>query len=274
MKARKWSVYTLKDPRTDTVQYVGVTFHLYSRIRAHESFCELNKNPLRAWLVELGQVGMLPAHEVLETGTIEDRHEAEKLWIARFRSQGLELKNSTDGGLGCVGIKVTEEAKHKKRLKVKGVKKSEEFCQKLRDAFKHRTPEYYEKNAAILRERAKAPISDETRAKMAAAKAGKSWSKERRRAMEVNGHPNLGKKYSPERCAAISAALKGRERTPEERAKGAAGLRQYWENRAPEEKQKHIAALHQGRRDSAEGKIKQSQSLKRSLALKKTAVGK
>ena len=206
-RSDQWTVYVLKDPRDGAIRYVGQTFALLQRMRAHERDCQRNSRPLYRWLADLGEAGLIPVYEIMETGS-GDVTEAECRWIARMRSEGASLTNCTDGGPGQSGNKHSETTKRKKSESQAGMKRSPEFCAKMRELAKLRPPEHKEKLIANNKARAGKKLSPEARAKMSAAKAGKPWSSVRRMAMEENGHPCLGKPKSAETRAKMSAGVK------------------------------------------------------------------
>ena len=85
---RPWLIYSLSDPRTSALRYVGVTgSRLEKRIRAHMG------KPLRstkAWILELRALGLVPQVSVLqEVPTKEAAFAIESDWIWRLSAHGL-----------------------------------------------------------------------------------------------------------------------------------------------------------------------------------------
>ena len=98
----KWVIYVLKHPRTDEVRYVGWTKQgVDKRLREHIREAVRGQRTHRhRWLLSLVSIGLEPAFEVIEHGTGDGWSEAERRWIAFYRSYGARLVNGTDGGEG------------------------------------------------------------------------------------------------------------------------------------------------------------------------------
>lgn len=94
-------IYTLSDPRTNEVRYVGKTYdpkkrvrwHLYDRSNTHRS----------KWVASLRAIGLTPVIQVLETfHDVPDFvwQAAEIRWIKKMRKAGFRLTNLHAGGRG------------------------------------------------------------------------------------------------------------------------------------------------------------------------------
>lgn len=112
-------LYGLFEP-TGELRYIGVTIHtLQRRLSNHLDNFTLNKskNHKNSWIKSLKQKDLVPVIQIIqEFNNLTDLLEAEKYWIYFFRTQGCRLTNSTDGGEGGFGIKVSEETRLKQRL--------------------------------------------------------------------------------------------------------------------------------------------------------------
>lgn len=99
-------VYTLSDPRTGAVRYVGKTCHsLKQRLKEHMLPKNLKAHTYKnCWLRLLKGNELRPLIEVVEVAG-EEVDEAERFWIAQFRAWGFDLTNATDGGEGTTGLK-------------------------------------------------------------------------------------------------------------------------------------------------------------------------
>lgn len=99
-------IYTLSDPKTGLVRYVGKTTNLKQRLFDHT--CNY-KDPTKrvnhrfCWINSLKKEGLMPVMEVLEETTIELWQEAETFWISSLKFLGLDLVNSNSGGVGGNG---------------------------------------------------------------------------------------------------------------------------------------------------------------------------
>ena len=89
-------VYQLVDPRTGTVQYVGITEHLTRRRWEHLNNVGVSNQVKDAWIRELVGKGLEPRMEVIETAqTWDEVLEREKYWIQYYIRQGVHLLNIT-----------------------------------------------------------------------------------------------------------------------------------------------------------------------------------
>jgi hypothetical protein len=121
---RKWTIYALKDPRTDEVRYA----HRSSRLREHIREARVKRTHSASWIRSLGRVGLEPVFQVLEEGWGEGWGNRERYWISEYRRLGAKLTNHTDGGEGSLGWNPPPEwrAKQASRPHRKGFKHSEQ----------------------------------------------------------------------------------------------------------------------------------------------------
>lgn len=125
-------IYTLSDPITNQVRYVGKTMNLSSRYNHHlctpKKANYYNKN----WIKSLKSKNLLPIMEVVEEFLDEKECLMNEIyWISQFKTWGFKLTNLTEGGLGCTGIKCSEETKNKLSKIKTGSKFSKEQKDKL-----------------------------------------------------------------------------------------------------------------------------------------------
>lgn len=105
-------IYTLSDPRTLEVRYVGMTTKsLDVRLGGHLRTAHLEKNHRARWIRSLKNAGLVPVITEIEVVPVEQHAEAERRWIAAYRAQGARLVNATDGGDGTFGHKMSPEAR-------------------------------------------------------------------------------------------------------------------------------------------------------------------
>ena len=118
--ARSVTIYALCQPiekwKTGPVRYVGKTVNtVWHRVRAHSYASKgAPRLPVRRWLKKQMEAGN-PFHirhlEVVPPGA--DWEARERFWIAKFRSEGADLLNLTDGGEGLHGMARTPAHKAK-----------------------------------------------------------------------------------------------------------------------------------------------------------------
>lgn len=104
-------IYSLSDPRTGEVRYVGKTIQpLRERLQAHLGYARSGgKRPVCKWLRGLLAVGLEPIPQVLEFVPDGIPWEIrEQFWIARFR-ESVSLTNISVGGPGGAGVRHSDE---------------------------------------------------------------------------------------------------------------------------------------------------------------------
>ncbi len=104
-------VYTLADPRTGAIRYVGATsYPLQDRLARHCTPSALKKsNHKTYWVRALLKQGLRPVIEEVESySSAELMFQMENYWIEQFRAWGFDLVNGSDGGKGRPGPKSVE----------------------------------------------------------------------------------------------------------------------------------------------------------------------
>jgi len=118
---KKIYIYTLSDPQTNIIKYVGKTNNLKQRFNQHiysgrhqPNHCKKN-----SWITSLLNKNLKPKMEVIDE--IEGEWEwLEEFWIEQLIIWGFPLKNMTKGGGGKSGFKVSDITKEKMSLSKKG----------------------------------------------------------------------------------------------------------------------------------------------------------
>ena len=186
-------IYALLDPRSNEIRYVGKTINLRKRLARH---CRASKrvSHKHCWIRFLQKNGVKPTMKVLEEVINDDEsvwQERERFWIAKFKSEGVQLTNADTGGRG--GKMLSEEVKAK-------ISKA--------NAGRKRTAETRAKISAVMRN-----LSQETRRRMSEA------GKKRRQTPEhcENIRRGLLKYYEVEEHRKnVSRLLTGRKRPKKE----------------------------------------------------------
>jgi GIY-YIG catalytic domain len=128
-------IYCLRDPRTMDIRYVGVTENPVIRLRHHWCNTEGRETHRGRWIQQLRNAGSKPIMEFLEENIpIEEWPEREMYWIAKCRSEGCPLTNSTDGGVGV-------KAHHKRALPEGVANKGAKCSEKVKAHWDSMTPE-------------------------------------------------------------------------------------------------------------------------------------
>ena len=121
----KTYIYTLTDPNTNKVRYIGKTINIKRRYYCHinkKSNLRLGNFYLKNWLLSLLNKGQKPILEVIDECD-SDWEELEQYWIAQFKAWGFKLANLTEGGEGSFGYKKTEEQKKQLSNSLKALKR-------------------------------------------------------------------------------------------------------------------------------------------------------
>ena len=122
---RKVIIYTLSDPITSEIRYIGKTVqtlqrrldgHIMSAIRNRESSHKCN------WIKQLYKNDLSPIIEAIEEIEETNWESTEQYWIAQFKAWNYKLLNMTDGGDGNKNQIYSEERKQKMRDKMIGFK--------------------------------------------------------------------------------------------------------------------------------------------------------
>ena len=92
------AIYFLRDPETQAIRYVGYSRDPKSRLRTHLSQSGGRSTHKECWIHSLLSKGLKPELEVIEW--VEDYQQREIWWIAKLRSEGVDLTNLMEGGGG------------------------------------------------------------------------------------------------------------------------------------------------------------------------------
>jgi hypothetical protein len=94
-------IYTLSDPRTNEIRYIGKTNNLIKRFNKHINESKLStKSHKKAWINQLLKLNLKPIIEVIDIVPKNEWVFWETYWISQFRTWGFDLVNNTNGGEG------------------------------------------------------------------------------------------------------------------------------------------------------------------------------
>lgn len=108
------SIYTISDPRTGLVVYVGKTNNVKERFRKH--LTENNKTYKSKWVKGMRAIGLIPIFDVIDECDGDEWQDKEKFYIKLYKSFGAKLLNQCEGGMGglpMLGKKLSQESKDK-----------------------------------------------------------------------------------------------------------------------------------------------------------------
>jgi len=208
-------IYTLSDPESGHIRYVGKTISLQTRL--HQHLREKYNYKKNTWLKSLKEKNLQPTIEVLEelsNSSEIDWQESEKFWITYLRFLGCDLVNLTEGGMGATpGYKRSSESVSKMAATNRGRKHSPETIEKMRLAAKGRI------------------IPESTREKSRLVHTGKHLSPEHKLKMSI---AHKGKKHSPEAIRKSAEARRGQKFSEETRINMSIGRIEAWKRQKTE----------------------------------------
>tara|TARA_R110000868_G_C10790571_1_gene756268 strand:- start:467 stop:1042 length:576 start_codon:yes stop_codon:yes gene_type:complete len=115
----KISIYTLTDPSTNKIRYVGQTNDPKRRLSRHinNSRAFKDKRHISNWIRSLTSN---PVMDIVEVCEYSIRNSRENYWIDYYKDQGCDLCNSSNGGAGagignknCLGRVMSDQTKQK-----------------------------------------------------------------------------------------------------------------------------------------------------------------
>lgn len=95
------NIYTLTDPRTNEIRYVGKANNITQRYKAHLNRARKHQIHKKNWIESLKSEGLKPIIDVIDVVPINEWVFWETYWISQIRSWGFNLINYTNGGDGC-----------------------------------------------------------------------------------------------------------------------------------------------------------------------------
>jgi hypothetical protein len=131
-------IYSLTDPRTSMVRYIGKTVQPEKRLYLHVWHATHDGDTYRdRWIRQLVAEGRTPVFAIVEEVTRETWEERERFWIAHFRALNADkLTNTADGGEG-VNAPRTEIWRARIGDAHRGKKLSPQACANIRAASPH-----------------------------------------------------------------------------------------------------------------------------------------
>ncbi len=131
----KTFIYTLKDPITDEIRYVGKSDDPKNRLVEHLKKSKYTKTHKNNWIISLLDKDLKPILEILDVVDTDNWGFWEKYWISQLRTWGFKLTNISEGGDGGnFGV----ECNKKISLKLKSRVFSEVTLEKMKSSAKLR----------------------------------------------------------------------------------------------------------------------------------------
>lgn len=125
-------IYSLSDPRSGELRYIGKTIlSLQRRLSAHVIASKQPRTYVAKWVKSLVTQGFIPVIAEIES-VRNGWQEAEQRWIKHFQDSGARLTNISIGGEGCSGYTHSLDAKRRIAAAGIGRKHTPETIAKMR----------------------------------------------------------------------------------------------------------------------------------------------
>lgn len=110
-------IYTLENPITGEIRYVGKTKNPKMRFHNHCNKLHNTNSHKRNWINSLRNLGLRPIMNIIDEVEESEWHYWEKYWIQQLKNWGYNLTNHTSGGDGLTlgnetSFKVGHKPKH------------------------------------------------------------------------------------------------------------------------------------------------------------------
>lgn len=111
-------IYTLLDPISNIVRYVGKSNNPKKRLYEHLRNCYSSINYKNNWIKSLLSKNTKPILNIVDEVFLSDWEFWEKFWIFKYKKEGYNLTNTDDGGLGLSEHKYNTKEMMSKRHKI------------------------------------------------------------------------------------------------------------------------------------------------------------
>lgn len=196
-------IYTLSDPFTNEIRYVGKTNDINKRLVDHCKKCNLKNNSYKNnWIELLLSKNKKPKIEILDEVFDDEWQFLEKYWIEQLKQWGFNLTNMTSGGEGKDNYICPIETKNKISKSLSG-QNHPNWGKKLSDTTKIK----------ISMGNMGKKVSSETKNKLSNSKKGKKLSDEHKNKLSktlIGNKRRLGIKHTEETKKKLSIANKGK----------------------------------------------------------------
>jgi len=111
-------IYALIDPTDNKHRYVGKSDSPQKRLLSHIASRDSDFTPKGKWITSLLDKGLKPTLVILEEVPVTEWEEAERSWIAQFRSRGCDLLNVQEGGIVYHPVKKIKRQRNKPHIPI------------------------------------------------------------------------------------------------------------------------------------------------------------
>ena len=112
-------IYTLSDPITNEIRYVGKSDNPINRLKEHIRKAKYSHTHKNHWILSLIKNNQIPILETIDIININECGFWEQYWIDMFKTWGFNLTNIALGGVGgnlgeTVNAKISKKLKNRK----------------------------------------------------------------------------------------------------------------------------------------------------------------
>lgn len=125
------NIYTLTDPITNEVRYVGKANDISQRYKSHLNGARKHQIHKKNWINSLKKLKLKPIIDVIDIVPINEWVFWETYWISQFKSWGCNLINYTMGGDGCTFANQTSFKKGENTRAIVALTKTGEFVKEF-----------------------------------------------------------------------------------------------------------------------------------------------
>jgi len=132
-------LYTLSDPRTGEIRYLGKSDHPFKRLTIHRLDLRTQTHKVN-WIRSLREAGLTPLMEILDEVPESQWEFWEREYIRVFRATGVRLTNQAEGGEGGAfkGHRHSHESRSQISNSLRGQRRTAEARKRQSEAAKRR----------------------------------------------------------------------------------------------------------------------------------------
>jgi hypothetical protein len=112
-------IYALIDPNTGNIRYIGKSNNPVKRLSDHISGCKNSLTHKNNWINSLLKENKKPSLKIIDEVPINEWQMWEIFYIEKYRKEGFELTNLSDGGSGPTFQEYYDKAKTIEKMKIR-----------------------------------------------------------------------------------------------------------------------------------------------------------
>jgi predicted DNA-binding protein YlxM (UPF0122 family) len=112
-------IYALIDPNTGNIRYIGKSNNPVKRLSGHIAGCKKSPTHKNNWITSLLKENKKPSLKIIDEVPINEWQMWEIFYIEKYRKEGFELTNLSDGGSGPTFQEYYDRAKTIEKMKLR-----------------------------------------------------------------------------------------------------------------------------------------------------------